>query len=244
VESREIAAPYKSGLQTALDVIIAPKAAFAALRAVPTWGWAFAITAVLAVVAAYFNGPAIGHALSIELPAKMAKTLADQPAEKRDAIIKQTMAFTQMSTKFSFIFVLVVLPIVACVQALIMLIANAIAKGDGNFKKFFALSMNVAVVGTGLYSIVLMIIVMIRGADSFSSQAEVLGVVPSLALIAPGVTGALAGFLGTINVFYIWTTILFTMGLSAVARFPRGLAIGTSVFMLLFAACFAAWGAK
>ena len=35
-----------------------------------------------------------------------------------------------------------------------MLIANAVGRGDGTFQKYFALSITVAVVGTGLGSLV------------------------------------------------------------------------------------------
>jgi len=246
VESRQIAPSSRSGLQTALDVIVAPKAAFLALREVPTWGWAFLVAAVLAVVGSIVTGPAIGHAMATEMPAKLAASpqFAQMPADQRDAAIARTVGFFVTFAKFSFIIVIVGILVSGLIQALIMLIANAIGKGDGNFKKFWALSINVSVVGSGVASIVLMIIVLIRGADSFNSTVDIAGSVPSLALVAPGAGKTLATFLGTINIFNIWTAVLLAMGMGTVARIPRGVAVTFAVLMLVAAAGFAASGQR
>ena len=71
-------------------------------------------------------------------------------------------------------------------KRVIMLIANAATRGDGTFKKFYALSITVAVVGTGLGSLVLGVIVLLRGANSFETTSAVQRALPSLALLAPG----------------------------------------------------------
>jgi hypothetical protein len=244
VKSQEIAPPTRSGLQTAIDIIVAPTAAFASLRVVPTWGWALIVTAVLAVVSSIVTGPAIGHALSVEMPAKLAQQYASLPADKRDAAIAQAMSVTMAISKFSFIFVLLILPISGLIQALIMLIANAVGQGDGTFKKFWALSINTSVVGLGCASVVLMIIVLIRGADSFNSSTEVAASVPSLALIVPGASKMLATFLGVFNIFNIWATALLAGGMTIMARIPRNVATGFAVLMLFCSAAFAAFGAR
>ena len=67
---------------------------------------------------------------------------------------------------------------------------------------------------------------------------------PSLALLMPGATGALAGFLGALNVFVLWATALMALGMSRVGRIPRGAAWAAAIIMLLLTACFAAYGAK
>lgn len=244
MESREIAAPTRSGLQVALDVIIAPKAAFASLREVPTWGWALLIAVVLTGIGSYFCSPAFTHAFATEMPAKMAKQLANSTltAEQREKQIAAVTAMTQTGAKFGFLFVMILVPIVALIQSVILLIANAITKGDGTFKKFWALSLNIAVVGYGLSSIALMIIVLIRGPESYNSSAAIAGSIPSFAILVPGAEGKLLAFLSGLNVFYIWATVLFALGLTIVARIPRTAAIVTAVIMLLGGAGMAALG--
>jgi hypothetical protein len=243
VESQQTAAPNRSGLQVALDVIIAPKAAFESLRVVPTWGWALIISVVLGMIGTYLESPAAVHAMLTEAPAKAAQMFPGASAEKREAIVAQQIAMGQTITKFTFLFVAVVLPIISLIQALVMLLVNAIGRGNGTFKKLFALSINVSII-YGLSTILLGIIVIIRGGDTFSSTADIYAGLPSLALLAPGAGKGLTAFLGQLNVFTIWSTVLLVMGMGIVARIPRGLAIGAGTFMLLCGAGFATLAAK
>ena len=55
-------APTGSGLKTAIDIVIAPKDAFEALRAVPTWGWALVVALVLMLAGYFLQQPAVRHA--------------------------------------------------------------------------------------------------------------------------------------------------------------------------------------
>jgi hypothetical protein len=243
VQSQQNAAPNRSGLQILMDVIIAPKAAFESLRVVPTWGWALLVAVVIAMIGTYLSAPASQHAAIVETPAKIAAMFPDMTAEKRDAVVAQQLAIGQAFSKFNFLFVLVILPIVSLVQALIMLVVNAISRGNGTFKKFFALSVNVAII-YAISTVLLGIIVIIRGGDSFNSLADIFSALPSLALVAPGAGKGLTAFLGSLNVFSIWSTVLMVMGMEIVARIPRGFAVGAATFMLLFGAGFAAFSAK
>ena len=60
------------GLQTVLDVIVAPAAAFERLRVAPTWGWAFAIAIVCYTVTSYLITPALIHSIQASWPAMIA----------------------------------------------------------------------------------------------------------------------------------------------------------------------------
>jgi hypothetical protein len=243
VQSQQTAAPTRSGLQVVLDVIVAPKAAFESLRAVPTWGWALIISIVIAMIGTYLGSPGAVHAMVTEAPAKAAQMLPSATAEKREELVAQQIAMGQTITKFTFLFVAVILPIISLCQALVMLLVNAIARGDGTFKKFFALSVNVSII-YGISTILLGLIIMLRGADSFNSQADIYAGLPSLALLAPGASKGLTAFLGQLNVFTIWSTVLLVMGMGIIARIPRGFAIGAGTFMLFCGAGFAALAAK
>ncbi|GAC1405544.1 MAG: hypothetical protein NVSMB64_10510 [Candidatus Velthaea sp.] len=242
---QDVALSRRTGLQTALDVVIAPKAAFAQLREVPTWGWAFLVSTILGMIAAFALAPAVAHALSAELPAKLAANpqIAQLPAAQRDAAIAQQIGVAQTITKFSFIFIPIGLAIGSVLQASIMLVANAVTKGDGTFKKFWALAVNAAIVGTGISSLVLMLIVLIRGADSFTSSSEITNALPGAGMLVPASAKAAVAFFGVINIFALWNLTLLAIGMGIVARIPRGAAILTAIVLLLGTGLFPLFGA-
>jgi hypothetical protein len=235
-----------NGLATAVDIIVAPAAAFAKLREAPTWGWAFLIATVLGIISSLISGPAILHALQTTLPAQLAANpdIAKLSPEQQQTMINNMMGYTTMFAKFSFVFVPIAILIAALVQGLIMLIANAAAHGDGSFKKYFALSVNVSIVGVGLSSLVIALIVLVRGASSFETTASIQGAIPGLGLLVPGAHGAVAGFLGSMNIFALWSIALLALGMTGVGRIARVPAWTTAIVMLLLTACFAAYGAR
>jgi hypothetical protein len=233
-------------LATVVDIIVSPSAAFARLREAPTWGWAFLIATVLGIIGVVLAEPASLHAVMTSLPAQLAANpgIAKLPPDQQQAAINNALAFSKIAVQFGFVFIPIVILIGALVQALIMLIANAAGHGDGSFKKYVALSVNVSVIGVGLSSLVVAIIVLVRGADSFDSTTAVQSAVPSLALLVPGVHGALAGFLGSMSIFALWSIALLALGMTGVGRIPRAVAWTTAIVMLLLTASFAAWGAS
>ncbi len=235
----------RPGLSNVVDIVVSPPTAFDRLRVVPTWGWAFLIATLLGVIGSLIVAPAIGHAMETSLPAQLAANaqIAKLPPDQQASMIAMQLKFAKIIGQVYFIFVPIGILVVGLVQGLIMLIANAAARGDGSFKKLFALSVTISVVGIGLNSIVLAVIVMVRGANSFETTTAITSSLPSLALLAPGAHGALAGFLGAMNVFNLWATGLLALGMARVARIPGGAAWGTAIVMLLVAASFAAFGA-
>jgi hypothetical protein len=234
-----------NGLATVADIIVAPASAFAKLREAPTWGWAFLVATVLGIIGSLIISPAVAHALQTTLPAQLAANpaIANLPADQQQVAINRALGFSKIIAQVSFVFVPIGILISGLVQGLIMLIANAVAHGDGTFKKYFALSVNVSVVGVGLSSLLIGIIVLVRGVNSFDSPTAIQGAVPSLALLAPGVRGALGGFLGSMNIVALWAIALLALGMNGVGRIPRLAAWVTAIVMLLLTACFAAWGA-
>lgn len=234
----------RNGLATVTDIIISPSTAFQNLREAPTWGWAFLIATVLGIIGFFLAAPVTQHVMEATMPAQLAANpqIAALPPERQQAAIAQGLAIAKIATRFSFIAIPIVILVGGCVQGLIMLIGNAIGHGDGSFKKYFALSVNVSVIGIGLGALINGIIVLLRGPDAFSSTTAIQSALPSLALIAPGAKGALAGFLGAISVFSIWSIALLALGMTGVGRIPRGVAWTLAIVMLLLTACFGAWG--
>ena len=235
----------RSGLLNVVDVVIAPGTAFARLRLVPTWGWAFLVAALLAVAGSLLTQPAVMHAIATGMPAQLAAApaIARLPAAQQAHVIQQQLAIFRFIAQYGWLFVPVWILVVGLIQGLVMTVANAIAKGDGSFGKYFALSVTVAVVGLGLASLVTALIVVLRGAGSFDDMKAVQSAVPSLAMLAPGSHGALHGFLEALSVFNLWATALLALGMAVVGRIPRSAAWATAGLMLLVAALTAAYGA-
>ncbi|GAC1577907.1 MAG: hypothetical protein NVS3B7_11390 [Candidatus Elarobacter sp.] len=235
----------RSGLANVVDIIIAPQAAFERLRTVPTWGWAFLVASLLGIAGTLLAMPALLHAADASMPAQLAATpqIAKLPPGEQQNAIATQMKFIKISFQFAWIFVPIGVLIVSLIQAGVMLVANAAGHGDGSFKKFYALSMNVAVVGVGLSSIVVGLIVMLRGANSYESMSAVQGSVPGLGMLAPGLKGAAAGFIAAFNVFSVWATVLLALGMTGVAKIPRVPAWTAAILLLLATAAYGAFGA-
>ncbi len=240
----------RSGLLNVVDIVVAPDTAFARLRQVPTWGWAFLVAALLAVAGSLLMQPATLHVLDKTLPAQMAAQDAgaipkwnQMSADDQARTVAKQVAFGKQFAQYSWLIVPVALLIGGLVQALVMLIANAAGHGDGTFRKYFALSLTVSVVGYGLATLVLGLIVLLRGPGGFDSMSALQGAIPSLALLAPGAHGALQGFLATINVFALWSAALLAFGMTAIGRVPRAPAWAAAALLVLLSAGFVALGA-
>jgi Yip1 domain len=235
----------RPGLSNAVDIVVAPNAAFSRLRQVPTWGWAFLIASVLGIIGALMITPAMIHAMDTSLPAKLAASpqFAKLPADQQQSVIAAQLKVSHVFLQLGPLFVPVTLLVVGLLQGVVMTIANAIGRGDGSFAKYFALSITVSIVGYALATLVLGPIVMLRGASSFETQSAITGALPSLGLLAPGAKGFLAGFLGGITVFYVWGAVLLALGMQRVGRIPAGVAWSAAVLMLLLTAALAGWGA-
>ncbi len=207
--------PKANGLKTAIDIVIAPKEAFESLRVSPTWGWAFIITFVLAIVAYFVMMPASLHGIAGDFAKnpQVAQLSADQQQKMMDI------------TKTWYPVGAVILPIVvlffSLIETLIMLVFNALGRGSGTFKTLWASSVNIGVI-YGLSQIVGMVVVLLRGADSFASAGDVQRAIPSLALLAPAGAGIkLVAFLAAINPFTLWSIVLVMMTMTIVARVPK-----------------------
>jgi hypothetical protein len=94
------------------------------------------------------------------------------------------------------------------------------------------LAVNAAVVGTGVSSLALMAVVLLRGTSSFGSSDEIAAALPGLGMLVPAGAKAAAAFFGAINVFTVWNMVLLAAGMMIVGRVPRMTAIVTAVIML------------
>jgi hypothetical protein len=207
--------PKANGLKTAIDIVIAPKEAFEALRLSPTWGWAFLITVVLAIVAYFVMMPASLHGIAGDFAKN--PQVAQMSADQQQKMVDITKVWYPIGAAFLPVIVL----FFSLIEALIMLVFNALGRGSGTFKTLWASSVNIGVI-YGISQIVGMAVVLLRGADSFASAGDVQRSVPSLALLAPAGAGIkLVAFLATITPFSIWSIVLVMMTMTIVARVPK-----------------------
>lgn len=209
------AAPERrSGLSVVRDVVIAPQSAFESLREQPQWLWAFVVTCALGMVA---------WALQL-------------PADEHIATVAHRALATQ---RWIWIYPPFVLLAVALVSV-VMLAGSTLARGSANFARLFALAANVAVVGFGLGRLVVGTLSRFRRPDEFSSQTDLLKLVPSLAWLLPDAPSRVEAFLTHVNPFGIWSFILLAMGLQTVATLKPAAAYTIAAFIEVGSATIAA----
>jgi hypothetical protein len=207
-----------NGLKTVWDTIVAPKAAFESIRLVPTWGFAFAIAILLYAIGSYLQIPASAHAFTAYWPSLVANSPAlaglssDQQQLQLQAILK--------IMSYNWIIVIIAVPIFTLVTAVIYLIFDKIAHGDGSFGKYWAAACNIAVVA-GLGLLLTGVIAVIRGPDGFLKPTDVAEAMPSLGMLAPQAGPKLGILLASITPFTLWALWLGTIALSTVGRLAR-----------------------
>jgi Yip1 domain len=231
----------RSSFANIVDIVIDPNAAFARLREVPAWGWAFVVGTLLGIAGFLLMEPASLHAFEKSMPATYAAMpqVAQLPADKQPAVIAQYMSFGRTLTQLTWVAVPLIFLVSSLISAVVMLIANAIGHGDGSFKKFFALSMLISMIG-GLALLLTGVIAIVRGADSFETTGAVQRALPNLAMLAPNAPHKLETFLGTITIAALWSTALTALGMIGVARISRPVAWTAAILMLFVIAAFTA----
>ncbi|GAC1653275.1 MAG: hypothetical protein NVS9B12_03220 [Vulcanimicrobiaceae bacterium] len=237
-----VAIPRANGLNTALNVVIAPKEAFETLRAAPMWGWAFIIASLLAVAGSVLALPSSEHANVGMMQNMLAHSalMANLTDAQKQQMISDAQHPTAIKRIGGLLLVPVFLLIVAAFQAAMLLIGNAVGSGKASYKQLFCSVMNIAVVGAGLYWIVLGLIAMLRGPASFNSPTDIVAAVPGLGYLAGNAGAGLTTFLASINIFSLWATYLIALAMLTVARVSKAVAYSFALLVLLIGAGFPA----
>lgn len=221
VESSEVT--KVNGLNTLVDTIVSPKEAFEALALSPTWGWALIVSLLLPIVAYFVMIPAIEHGMLADMARQAATNpqIAQMTPEQRAKFAAMVPFFVVITPIAIFFFVFL--------QTVVMTIFNAVGKGKAGFGKLWAASMNICVL-YGIGQIITAAVVMLRGADSFDSAASVQRALPSVAMLAPGVSDPhLLTFLASINPIVIWSVVLVSMAMRYTAKVSAGAAWGAAI---------------
>ena len=125
-----------------------------------------------------------------------------------------------------------------------MMIFNAIGRGSASFASLWAAAANISVPSIAIGGIVVAIIVVLRGPESFNSSTAIAAAAPSLAWIVPTTNVKVTAFLGSISIFQVWAAILIYLAMRLTARVGAVPAILTALVVPIGAALIAAAGAK
>jgi len=244
VSTEPSAGSRNGGLQTAIDILVSPRDAFERLRETPTWGWAYLIAVVLAMVGTLAILMPLRHALEAALPAQLAANpnIAKLPPAEQQAQIARIISIQGAILNVSWLASVIILPLVTLIQSGVMLAANRLGGGDGTFRRLWSLALNVQVAGS-VGGLIAAAIVLLRGPNSFSDPTQIQTVIPSLGLLLPGAPHVVVAFFSAINVIAIWQAALLGFGMIAVARIARPVAWSAAALMLLSLGAFAAIGA-
>ena len=232
--------PKSNGLSILWDLVVAPAAALAALRERPVWLWAFIVTSVLGAIGSVLIIPAGEHVATTAF-AQLAQTDPNVSALSPERQ-KSMLAISIGVQHFVWAFYPIIVMVGTLVSALVMLIVNAIGKGDGGFRKFFALAMNVAFINFGIGYLLVGLLAYLRGPDSFATQRDIANVIPSLGWLVSD--PKLGTFLSSINPLSLWSTALVGVGLQNVAHIKSAAAWTGAILLLVLPALFGAAFAK
>ena len=204
-----------NGLKTVWDTIVAPKEALESLRIAPTWGWAIFLVLVLITLSSYLITPAIIHGMTADWPNIVAKNpqLSAQTPQQQQAGLALITRFTAFGWIFTPLFVI----FGALIGTVVLVIFNAVGHGTGSFVQYWAAQWNISIV-TAIAYVAVAVIVLARGADSFSSAADVQSAMPSLAMLVPTSAVKLHAFLSVFTVFGIWAAGLEIAALRIIGK--------------------------
>ncbi len=215
-----------NGLTTVINTIVSPKEALETIRNAPTWGWAFVITAVLYVIAAVLMLPATQH-VGVAMVTHMTESgrfAANLSGAQKQAMIQSAMHPDAVKDVINITIGVASIFLIVLLNTALMLLAKVIGKGDGTFKTLWSGSMNVLVPSYALAQIVLAIVVLLRGPDTFNSFLDLARALPGLGTLTPGLSGIAGGFFAAISVFAIWGLILNAYMVRIVGRASAGVA--------------------
>jgi hypothetical protein len=225
-----------SGLATLWNVIVAPAAAFAALRERPTWVAAFVVTALATALAQFLMLPASLHAVAASYPAQLASDprLANLTPEQK----QQALTFALATVRFAWPLSAVYGILAALSTALVLVRASALGRGTVNFARMFALAMNVAVINFGIAQFLIAAIVVARGPEAFAAPQDLYLAVPSAAWFAASAGPKVAALLSVINPFSLWSLVLLGSGTATLAAIKPAYAYAAAILLILCSGLF------
>jgi hypothetical protein len=211
------------------EILVAPRSAFAALRERPRWRWTFLAAAALGTLGALLQIPAREHVARLLLASDAGTSSA--LAAMSDARRRQAEEFALGAVHWAWLAYPLLLAFALGLATLVMLLATTLSGGRGGAARLFALAANVSIVNFGIGYLALGAIMLLRGANDFTSDRDLLTALPSLAWLAPQASPAVATALAHVNPFALWSCALLVLGLTQVADAPLAAALSAAVFV-------------
>lgn len=232
------APPRAGGLSTALNVIVSPREAFETLRDAPMWGWAFIIVTALMLIGTILQLPAQHHAAVGMMQGMIAHNpmFANLPDSKKAEMLANAAHPNAIQQVIGLIVVPLVILFVGIINTVILLVGNALGSGKATFKQLWASVINAFIVSLGIGTLVVALIVMMRGPDSFNNPGDIAAAWPGLGYFAPHAGAATTAFLSGINVFTVWYAYLIALAMMVVARTSKAIAYSFSALLLFLGA--------
>ena len=232
----------RTALSTLVAIVITPGEAFEEIRHRPTWGWALAITIVLAAAGSLLGTPAAKHMIETSFAAQFANDprFAGLSPDEARARVAQLVATAVAFANFVWLLSIVYVPGVTAIEAGVLFGVRAFARSEATFAQLFSLAAHVQFIALGIGSVVLGTVVALRPIESYRTQSDFLGSLPSFAWLTPGAPPKITAFLAALGPFQVWATIVLALGLVAVARLRPPLAWSAAIVLLLFGAVWSA----
>jgi len=227
--SIEVAPAARSGLAIVWDVIVAPRAAFEALRERTHWGWAFLLTSALGLCGAILQVPAGEHVVTATFAHQAAvdPQLQGLTPEQR----AHALGYAKLAQHYAWIAVPLIVLLANAIAAGVFTVANAIGKGGSSFGRLFGLACNVSLINFGLGYLLIGALAARVGPEGIASQRDLLSLMPSLVFLAPANAPKVAALLASINPFQIWSFVLIGIGLRTMTRLPAAYAWTTAAIV-------------
>jgi len=199
--------PQRRGLRLILDVIVAPKQAFASIAATREWLPAFFIVSVLGFAGSLMLGPALQHVIAAEVAADPSAAHAGPADVARLAgyEVAGQVVWQIIGSLMLWLWTAVILTAVS-------------GAGPSSFRVYFSLAANTAIPASiGFF--VLAMVISLHDPSGYANFSALNRALPdNLAFFAPGESERGVSFLASFDLFGLWSSLLLAFGLRAIGK--------------------------
>lgn len=235
----ETAAPAKSGLDRVVDVFFAPVPTFRDIARQPDFLVPLLVVLIVSIIAAVIIAPRVDFASSMrEQMAQANKNMSD---EDIDRVVRFSSAFARAMVYVSPLLNLIIFAVIAGV----LLLAFRLFGGEGTFKQAYSVTAY-AWMPLVISSIIGIVVLLTRGEVNADELNNLVRSNPGF-LVDMKANPMAYALLSSLDLFTIWTIVLFIIGFSSVSKLSRGksaaIVVTLWVVMVVFKVGFAALGA-
>lgn len=208
----EGAPPARRGLLSRIiGVIVAPRETFQAVAAEPKWLGVMAVVVIVVASATVgFTLTETGRQAALDAQVRQMEAFGMTVSDEMYAQMERRIG-SPISAAITAVSIVLITPIVtAIIAGILFVVFNAVLGGSARFKQLYAVLAHVGVIGA-LQQGFAVPVNLARG--SMSNPANLGVFVPML-----DESSFVARFLGMIDLFYVWQTIVLGIGLAVLYR--------------------------